>query len=71
MTTCTRCGSHAINPGRHGRDHETRLDLCDVCYWRTAYGRLIVYCEQLIDALEKMGINRAFLKKPERAGEDS
>lgn len=31
---CTRCGSQAINPSHHGRDG-TRLDLCDVCYWRS------------------------------------
>lgn len=30
---CTNCGSHAINPHLHGRD-KTRLDLCDVCFWR-------------------------------------
>ena len=40
MSSCKQCGSHAINPGRHGRD-DTDLDLCDVCYWRvradTAY----------------------------------
>jgi len=34
MTKCKRCGSYAINPGRHGRDEESHLDLCDVCYWR-------------------------------------
>lgn len=34
MKSCKRCGSHAINPHRHGRDN-TDLDLCDVCYWRT------------------------------------
>jgi hypothetical protein len=30
---CERCRSYAINPEHHGRDN-TRLDLCDVCYWR-------------------------------------
>lgn len=33
MSACTRCGSFAINPGRHGRD-DSDLDLCDVCFWR-------------------------------------
>lgn len=33
MSACARCGSFAINPGRHGRD-DSDLDLCDVCYWR-------------------------------------
>ena len=28
------CGSHAINPGHHGRTEGADLDLCDVCYWR-------------------------------------
>lgn len=31
---CDRCGSYAINPGKHGRDKKSDLDLCDVCYWR-------------------------------------
>lgn len=31
---CKICGSQAINPGHHGRDPNTDLDLCDVCYWR-------------------------------------
>ena len=32
---CTRCPSYAINPNCEevGRDR-TRLDLCDVCWWR-------------------------------------
>jgi hypothetical protein len=30
---CTRCQSYDINPNQKGRDN-TRLDLCDVCYWR-------------------------------------
>jgi hypothetical protein len=32
---CTRCPSYAINPNcdEVGRDR-TRLDLCDVCWWR-------------------------------------
>ena len=33
MTQCKRCHSCAINPSQHGRDG-TRLDLCDVCFWR-------------------------------------
>ena len=32
--TVPGCGSHAINPGHHGRAEDTDLDLCDVCYWR-------------------------------------
>lgn len=28
-----KCGSHAINHHRHGRDGSDP-DLCDVCYWR-------------------------------------
>ena len=34
MIRCERCGSHAVNPGRSGRDMQSDLDLCDVCYWR-------------------------------------
>ena len=32
---CTRCPSYAINPNcdEVGRD-KTRMDLCDVCWWR-------------------------------------
>jgi hypothetical protein len=30
---CAQCQSCAINPHLHGRD-DTRLDLCDVCWWR-------------------------------------
>lgn len=33
MKRCTQCQSYAINPSQHGRDG-TRLDLCDVCFWR-------------------------------------
>ena len=29
---CTRCSSFAINPHCHDRD-DTRMDLCDVCWW--------------------------------------
>lgn len=31
---CVMCGSHAINPGLHGRIEGLQTDLCDVCYWR-------------------------------------
>jgi len=31
---CKSCGSQAINPGKHGRDLTSDLDLCDVCAWR-------------------------------------
>lgn len=34
MRGCKQCGSYATNPGRHGRDDCSDLDLCDVCYWR-------------------------------------
>ena len=34
MNACERCGSYAVNPGRSGRDMQSDLDLCDVCYWR-------------------------------------
>ena len=34
MNKCKKCGSHAINDGRHGREKGKNLDLCDVCYWR-------------------------------------
>ena len=44
--TCTRCGSGAINPHIHGRD-ETRLDLCDVCFWRGRAERLQVIIDDL------------------------
>jgi hypothetical protein len=32
--SCSRCKSHAINEGCHGRIPGFRSDLCDVCYWR-------------------------------------
>jgi hypothetical protein len=54
MTTCTRCGSHAINPGRHGRDYETRLNLCDVCYWREEAERLHLELEECRKVLRKI-----------------
>lgn len=31
---CKNCCSYAINPGKHGRDATSDLDLCDICYWR-------------------------------------
>lgn len=34
MSSCTRCGSFAINPHCHDRVKGADLDLCDVCYWR-------------------------------------
>lgn len=34
MTTCTECGSSAINQTLHGREPGVDLHLCDVCYWR-------------------------------------
>ena len=43
MSKCGNCGSQAINPGYNGRDSNTDLDLCDVCYWkkqRDLYKRL-------------------------------
>jgi hypothetical protein len=30
---CKNCKSYAINPHLHGRDG-SKLDICDVCYWR-------------------------------------
>ncbi len=33
--TCKLCGSYAINPQAHKRKPKYKLDLCDVCYWRT------------------------------------
>ena len=33
MTSCTRCGSFAINHHLHGRDG-SYPKLCDVCHWR-------------------------------------
>lgn len=47
MTSCKQCGSHAINPHRHGRDN-TDLDLCDVCYWRTRAEALQCAVENLV-----------------------
>jgi hypothetical protein len=40
MSSCTRCGSQAINPHMHGRVEGLYLDLCDVCYWRNEVERL-------------------------------
>jgi hypothetical protein len=34
MSSCKVCGSQAINPGKHGRDLTSNIDLCDVCFWR-------------------------------------
>ena len=33
MDRC-KCGSYAINPRLHGRNPNTDLDLCDVCYFK-------------------------------------
>jgi len=35
VSACNRCGSFAINPGHHGRLDGVRINLCDVCYWRS------------------------------------
>ena len=47
---CKNCGSYAINRHLHGRDG-SRLDLCDVCYWRdksAVHGRtLTAFAEEL------------------------
>lgn len=31
---CFECSSYAINPHMYGREPNTDLHLCDVCYWR-------------------------------------
>lgn len=42
ITKCTRCRSERINPGINGRDFNSDLGLCDVCYWRVRYERQVV-----------------------------
>lgn len=49
---CTRCSSYAINPHCHDRD-DTRLDLCDVCWWRNRAEML----ESHITRLEHAGMH--------------
>lgn len=48
MNKCKECDSHAINPGRRGRD-DSDLDLCDACYWRVRAERL----QAIVDAYSR------------------
>lgn len=48
--TCKRCGSYAINPHSYGRQSNTDLDLCDVCYWRKRAEDLSTQVNVVIDA---------------------
>lgn len=58
MRTCIRCGSFAINPHRHGREPNKRLNLCDVCYWRQSAEEL----EFLILSLEALDMDKRELR---------
>ncbi|MDR0274106.1 MAG: hypothetical protein LBI48_01960 [Burkholderiaceae bacterium] len=55
--TCTRCGSHAINPNSHGRQPGIDLDLCDVCYWRKRAETARRDDSAEIDAIEAQVLN--------------
>lgn len=65
---CRICGSYAINPHRHGREPNTDLDLCDVCYWRTrAEESIALLCDLVGDwpvayASDVLEAARAYLK---------
>lgn len=41
MQPC-KCGSFAINENAHGRKAGKHPKLCDVCYWRDEYKRLVL-----------------------------
>ncbi|MFT0534000.1 hypothetical protein ACMHYJ_14400 [Castellaniella hirudinis] len=62
MKACEKCGSYAINPGRHGRDN-TDQGLCDVCFWRKRAAEkersLAETQRQIIEAAERRGYERA------------
>lgn len=62
MKACEKCGSYAINPGRHGRDN-TDQGLCDVCFWRKRAAEkersLAETQRQIIEAAERRGYARA------------
>lgn len=64
MKACN-CGSHAINPGAHGRDN-TDLGMCDVCFWikrTTEKQRSLAETQrQIIEAAERRGYERAMLE---------
>lgn len=55
MKPCVDCRSWAVNPHSHGRDN-TRLDLCDVCYWRTKAEEWRRDAERM-DWLERVGFS--------------
>ena len=52
MSDRCKCGSYAINPHMHGRDH-TYLGLCDVCYWRSHTEILKRQVEVLVELVDK------------------
>lgn len=55
MNRC-KCGSYAINPRLHGRNPNTDLDLCDVCYFKKRLEEVeqrLAYVEEELDELDK------------------
>ena len=48
------CGSYAINPGRHGRDADTDLDICDVCYWRKRFAECQTSRDELVTEVNSL-----------------
>jgi hypothetical protein len=55
MDRC-KCGSYAINPRLHGRNPNTDLDLCDVCYFKKRLEEAeqrIADVEEELDELDK------------------
>ena len=63
MSSCKSCGSQAINPGKHGRDLTTDLDLCDVCYWRKRAEYLDTQNVELVKLVEGYSVESQKLLK--------
>lgn len=61
MSRQCKCGSYAINLGRHGRAPEKDVELCDVCYWR-------VRAERAQEELEAL---RASIKEMKKRGQQN
>ena len=55
MNKCIRCFSTSINPNDYGREYNTDLDLCDVCYWRKRAHASIPRADVIL-ALEELRI---------------
>ena len=63
MDRC-KCGSYAINPRLHGRNPNTDLDLCDVCYFK----KRLEEAEQRLAEAEEL---KADFKKAMKLFEDT